>query len=312
MVNERLMPKCRHSLQNTPVCISKILKWWITCRWHDACCWLVEVGFLLVPNQPVNWRSEKGFPVVLAVSRFFLLVSALALTIVVPAPAAPVTVDFTAVIGTGNSVDTDNVFGEGFGTNLAHQVIVGSAMIDPTALVEVCRRGRACYSDFGAGAISISFTLNGITSTVVSGHRPGSFIDHAVGSVSISDPSHGGYTYLAVAATDPDGMVQQSIGVLFNNRTLFSAYGNGVPSAAIASLAHIGAGSGLVGGGITFLSPVEHLDATILTIAVQQPAGLAQSGDASNRGIDVSEPSDLALFCAAMSGLGMVRRKRAG
>ena len=246
---------------------------------------------------------------VLAVSRFFLLVCLLALTIATTAWAAPVTVDFTAVIGTSNSVDTENVFGEGSGADLAGQVIVGSVIIDPTSLTGVCGRGGACYRDFGAGAISISFTLNGITSTVVSQHIPGSFINRASGSVSISDSSHGHFNYLAVGATGSDGMVQQSIGALFNNATLFSAYGNGVPSAAIASLASIGGGAGLVSGGITFLSPVEHLDATIRSINVPDPSGLAPSGTATSIGKAVPEPAGLALFGVALGGLGMVRRK---
>jgi hypothetical protein len=247
---------------------------------------------------------------VLAVSRFFLVVCALVLPIATAAQAAPVTVDFTAVIGIGNSFDAEDVFGEGSGANLAGQVIAGSVVIDPAALTQVCIGGGACYSDFGAGAISISFTLNGMTTTVVSKNIPGSFINRAAGSVSISDLSHGGYNYVAVAATSPDGMVQESIGALFNNATLFSAFGDGDPSAAIASLASIGGGSGLVNGGITFLSPVEHLDATILGIAAADPAGLSLFGTATSASIRVPEPASLALFGVALGGLGFLRRKR--
>ena len=234
------------------------------------------------------------------------------LAIALPAHSAPVTIEFTAIIGTSNSVDTENLFGEGFGANLAHQTIVGSAIIDPAALTEVCSGGGACYRDFGAGAISISFTLNGITSTIVSKNIPGSFIPRAAGSVSISDPADGGSNYLAIGATGPDGMVQQSIGVLFNNATLFSAYGNGDPAAAVASLANIGGGGGLVSGGITLLTPIEHLDARIVSIDVPEFTGPTLSSDASNPTIDVSEPAGLALFGFAVGGLAMVRRKRAG
>lgn len=250
--------------------------------------------------------SEKGFPVVLPMSRCLLPVCALALTIGAAAQAAPVTVDFSAIIGTHNSTDTEDVFGEGLGANLAHQIIVGSVIINPASLSEVCTGGAACYSDFGAGAISISFTLNGITTTVVSRDIPGSFINRAAGSVSISDPSHGGSNYLGAAATGADGMMQASIGALFNNATLFSAYGNGDPLAAIGSLASIGDGAGLVGGGITLLTPAEHLDATILSIGIQR----ATPPISSNDGVSVPEPAAITLFGAGLCGLGATRRRR--
>lgn len=235
-----------------------------------------------------------------------LPVCALALTIATAAQAAPVTVEFSAVIGVGNSIDTDGVFGEGAGANLANQVIVGSVIIDPASLTEVCSGGPACYSDFGAGAISISFTLNAITTTVVSRNIPGSFINRASGSVSISDSSLGRSNYLGVAAIGPDGMLQESIGALFDNATLFSAFGNGDPVAAIDSLSSIAGGAGLVGGGITLLTPDEHLDATIQMIGIPEIAGPI----ASNDSVSVPEPAALALFGAGLGGLGMTRRKR--
>lgn len=210
-----------------------------------------------------------------AAFRFLLPICVLSLTLSSTARADPTTIAFTAMIGSGNDIDTEDVFGEGYGANLAGQVIVGSVSIDPVSLSQRCGAGGACYGDFGAGGVSVSFTLNGITSSVVSTSILGYFGNSSGGSVLICDPADGGNNYLAVGAASPDGMVQESIGVLFDDATLLSAYGGGDPTTAIDSLDSIGGGSGLVKGGITFMSPVEHLDATILTIDVPEPAGLA-------------------------------------
>jgi PEP-CTERM motif len=231
--------------------------------------------------------------VIVAVSRFLLPLCAVLLALSPVARADPTLIAFTAMIGSGNSIDTEDVFGEGYGTDLSGQVITGSISIDPASLTQQCASGAACYGDFGAGAVSVSFTLNGITSTVVSTGTLGYFGDSSGGLVSISDPADGGYNYLAVGAASANGMVQESIGVLFNDATLFSAYGGGDPAAAIGSLDSIGGGGGLVKGGITFMSPVEHLDATIMTIDVPEPAGLA-------------------VLTVGLIGLRIARRKIAG
>jgi hypothetical protein len=233
--------------------------------------------------------------VVFSATRIFPLVLGFVLTLSAVARADPILLSFTARIGSSsNSIDTEDVFGEGFDANLAGQVITGSVSIDPAPLTELCSTGGACYGDFGAGAISVSFSLNGFTATVVSTGTLGFFGGSSGGSVLICDPSDGVSNYVAVAAASPDGMVQESIGAMFSAATLFSAYGGGDAAAAIGSLDRIGDGSGLVAGGISFMSPVEHLDATLLGIEV------------------VPEPACLTLFGAALGGLAAVRRKRAG
>lgn len=226
-----------------------------------------------------------------ALSRILAAVFILPLVMAGPLHADPMSIAFKARIGTGNSIDIQDVFGEGFGADLAGQVIVGTISIAPGPLQELCDGGPACYGDIGAGAITVSFALNNITASVVSAGTLGYFGGRSGGSVSIGDRSHGGYNYLAAGATSADGMVQESIGVLFGGATPFLAYGGGDPAAAIASLGSIGSGAGLVSGGITFMSPVEHLDATIFAI-------------------DVPEPAVAGIFAATLVLLGTRRRPR--
>ena len=230
---------------------------------------------------------------VLTLFRRILSIGALIAAVSTGARANPITIAFTAEIGSTNDIDSQNVFGEGYGANLASQIITGSVSIDPASLTQRCTTGGGCYGDFGGGAITVSFTLNGITSTLVSTGTLGYMGNSSGGLVNICDPADGGYNYLAVGAASPDGMVQQSIGILFDNATLFSAYGGGDPAAAIDSLGAIGDGSGLVKGGITFMSPVEHIDATILTVG----------------SVGVPEPAGLALFGVVLVGLRIARRK---
>jgi hypothetical protein len=216
--------------------------------------------------------------VIVSAFRVFALVFALGLVSPVAVRAAPITIEFSARVGTANSIDSGNVFGEGYGANLAGQIIAGAVTIDPAGLTSLCATGAACYGDFGAGAISVRFTLNGITSTTVSTGTMGYFGNASGGSVLICDPSDGGNNYLAVGATSADGMVQQSLGALFSVATLFAAHGGGDPGAAIDSLTAIGDGAGLAKGGITYMNPIEHLDAVILSIDVPEPATLPLFG----------------------------------
>lgn len=207
------------------------------------------------------------------------------------ASADPTIVSFAALIGFSNDIDTADVFNEGYGADLAGQIITGSVTIDPGPLGALCASGGACYADFGAGAISVSFTLNGVTTAENSIGTLGYFGNRSGGSVDINSLADGGDNYLAAGATSADGMIQQSIGVLFNNATAFSASSNA--AAAIASLTAIGGGTGLVVGGITYMNPVEHLDATII-------------------GVDVPEPAGFGVFGMALLAVMMVRRTRIG
>lgn len=229
----------------------------------------------------------------LPVSRCLWLICILSLISGRVARADPTIITFSAMIGSenGNVIDTDGIFGEGAGADLKGQIITGSISIDPTELSERCTAGGACYGDFGTGAVSVSFSLNGVTSTVVSTGTLGYFGNSSGGSVQISDPLDGLGDYVAVGAASPDGMLQESIGALFNNATGFSAYGGGSPAVAVASLDGIGLGTGLVSGGITLMTPDEHLDARILSI-------------------EVPEPADLAVLGVGLIALGAVRRKR--
>jgi hypothetical protein len=106
--------------------------------------------------------------------------------------ADPITIHFTAKIGTSNNIDWEDVFNEGAGANLKGQIIAGAVTIDPTPLTNLCGTAAACYGDLGAGAVSVSFTLNGVTSTVVSSGTLGYFGGRSGGSILISDRSHGG------------------------------------------------------------------------------------------------------------------------
>ena len=87
---------------------------------------------------------------ILAFSRLALLIYVLALTLSAAARAEPVTIHFTARIGSGTSIDTGDVFGEGLGANLAGQVITGSVTIDPASLTLVCDGNGAYYGDLAA------------------------------------------------------------------------------------------------------------------------------------------------------------------
>lgn len=217
------------------------------------------------------------------------------------AHATPLTIDFTATIGTSNNIDTGDVFGEGYGANLTGQEIDGSITIDPSPFVQACSSIDPCWGDFGAGALTVSFTLNGITATVTSSGTLGFLGDRSGGSVSITDSTHG--NSFEIAAASPDGMVEETVGAAFGNSTLFDAYGGGDPNTAIGSLDAIGQGNGLVWGGITYLSPVEHLDATIDSIDAIQVATVTTSDN------DIPEPSGNGLLGLAVAALWRARRR---
>lgn len=218
-------------------------------------------------------RASIVFPVKI---RFIVLLAAMTLVQVAASHADPMIVRFTARVGASNNIDVANVFNEGYGANLAGQIVSGSIMIDPMPLAGLCASGGACFADFGAGAFAVSFTLNGVTSTVVSAGTLGYFGGRSGGSLAVNSLGNGGDNYLAAGVTSPDGLVQQSLGVLFNNATLFNAASS--PVVTVSSLSMIGGGTGLVAGGITYMNPVEHLDATILGIDVPEPGAVPVFG----------------------------------
>jgi hypothetical protein len=161
--------------------------------------------------------------------------------------------------------------------------------------------------------VSVSFTLNGITSAIVSSGTLGYFGGGSGGLIEIHDPSDGGSNYLAADATTADGMERQSIGALFGTATLFSACGGGDPAVAIGSLGSIGGGSGLVSGGVTYMSPDEHLDARILGIDVPSTEVFGIEVSAMHvRGIDIAEPGGLTLLVVAVAGLALARLRVTG
>ncbi|HEX2942293.1 MAG TPA: hypothetical protein VHO91_14685 [Rhodopila sp.] len=260
----------------------------------------------LVPFAPLNMHLPVSSRPRNAVGRLCrVIMVALATGCVVPAAAYAdaVTIDFSATVGAVNSIDIGNLFGEGANVNLAGQTMYGIATIDPSALVERCVTAGACYADNGAGAMTMRFTLNGITHSVISAGTLGYLGNTSGGLVSINDLAHGGDNYLSVGVTSPDGLLQESIGALFNAATLLSAYGTGTQnasgsqvsagsaSAAITSLAAIGGGGGLVAGGITLLTPLEHIDATVTSISAPEPASCV-------------------LLLPSLCGLWRVRRRR--
>jgi hypothetical protein len=214
--------------------------------------------------------------------RFALLLVLFALPVV---SRAEVTLRFSARVGGTNNIDVGNIFHEGASANLQGQIITGTATIDSAGLVQECGAGGACYGDFGAGSISVSFTLNGVTSTTVSTGTLGYYGYRSGGSVSIMDPApgDGGYNNFEIQADSPDGMLQQQIGAMYNLQAAFTAYGGSRaapdPEVAIDSLATIDDGQ-LVWGGITLLTPIEHIDAEVIAISVPvpEPAGLGLAG----------------------------------
>ena len=78
---------------------------------------------------------------ILATPRCILLICALMAALSAAARADPITIKFTAEIGSSNNIDTQDVFGEGYRANLASQIITGSVSIDPASLTQRCGPG---------------------------------------------------------------------------------------------------------------------------------------------------------------------------
>ncbi len=181
-----------------------------------------------------------------------------------PASAGPVVIHFTASIQSGT--DPANLFGEAADPDLAGQILTGSVSIDPAAMTPASESDGISYGDFGAGAVSVSVALNGMSLNAVSSGTIGYFGNRSGGEVTVGDLADGGYNYMDAGASTPDGMVQVSLSALFNRSVALSA-------ASVGSLAAIGDGKGLTVGGVTVMTASgEHVTAALLFMSVPEPA----------------------------------------
>lgn len=198
--------------------------------------------------------------------RALFLCGILALAAATPAMAGPIVIHFAAKVQSG--ADRDNLFQYGANADLAGQILTGSVSVEPEPMIAVPAGAGAAYADFGAGAITFGLTLNSVSLTIVSTGTLGFGGSRSGGELTIEDIGHGGYNYMDVGATSPDGMTQLTLSALFAPSVAFSA-------ASIPSLGAIGGGRGLTAGGITLMTASgEHISATLLSVDVPEPGSL--------------------------------------
>ncbi len=229
------------------------------------------------------------------------LVCGLAYIIATILDASPLPVYLSPTISTGNDIDRDNRFGQGFAPNPTGQAEFGSVTIDSSRLTEVC----ACDRD--SGAMSIDVNWDRIANSEVSENRPGSFIVRAGELGAIGDPAEGGYNNMALAAaSDPDGVAPEPIGYRLDTATRSLTFGGTSPWAAIYSPAGVSAYVGLAGGNLTLLTSTEQAVATISSVDIPPSA----VPDAPNDGVSIPEPAVLPVLAVCLCILGWTQWKR--
>jgi len=229
------------------------------------------------------------------------LVCGLAYIIATILDASPLPVYLSPTISTGNDIDRDNRFGQGFAPNPTGQAEFGSVTIGPGSLTEVC----ACDRD--NGAISIDVNWDRITNSEVFENRPGSFIVRAGELGAIGDPAEGGYNNMALAAaSDPDGVAPEPIGYRLDTATRSLTFDGSGPWAAIDSPAGVGAYLGLAGGNLILLTSNEQAVATLPSVNLPSSAVPEPPDD----GVSIPEPAVLPVLAVCLCVLGWAQWKR--